>query len=113
MGFSNALLTHTQVNVIIWDGTSAGRLGFECHQQLGERVYSVTGIPTRTQAIAQVITTDSTNRPIAPHVAALEVQIGVPNDDPISVIVWNSWVLAGADPTQVQGWGQWLIPEGL
>ncbi|MGP1387285.1 MAG: hypothetical protein ACTS2F_27240 [Thainema sp.] len=93
MGFSNAILTDAQVDVIAWNETSAGWLEFEHGQQLGDRMHAISGISTRTKAIAQATTIGCTKQRTAPQVATLEVQISVPNYDPISAIVWESLVL--------------------
>jgi len=172
------LLADAKVDVIAWNGTSAGWLGFERDVQLCDRIQSVTGIPATTSVLAlnelfqqhqitrfglvtpytddvqakimhnyqqagfeciaerhlnlsvnfsfsevtadtldqqvqavaqaqpQAITTFCTNLRAAPRVAALEAQLGIPIYDTISVVVWQSLVLAGADPTQIKGWGQ-------
>jgi len=177
------LLADAKVDVIAWNGTSAGWLGFERDVQLCDRIQSVTGIPATTsvlalnelfqqqqvtqlglvtpytdevqakilhhyqqagfdcvaerhldlsvnfsfsevtahqidqavQAVAQVqpqaITTFCTNLRAAPRVAALEAQLGIPIYDTISVVVWKALLLAGADPTQVRGWGQLFTTE--
>ena len=177
------LLADAKVDVIAWNGTSAGWLGFERDVQLCDRIQSVTGIPATTSVLAlnelfqqqhitrfglvtpytedvqskilqnysqagfdcvaerhldlsvnfafsevtadsitqqvkavaeaqpQAITTFCTNLRAAPLVAALEAQIDIPIYDTISVVVWKSLVLAGADPSQVKGWGQLFTTE--
>ncbi|MCB1809109.1 MAG: Asp/Glu/hydantoin racemase, partial [Candidatus Competibacteraceae bacterium] len=52
------------------------------------------------------ITTFCTNLRAAPLVEELEQEIGIPILDTISVVVWQSLRLAGADPARVQGWGR-------
>jgi maleate isomerase len=42
------LLAHAKVNVIAWNGTSSGWLGFERDVQLCERITQATGIPAST-----------------------------------------------------------------
>lgn len=178
------LLADANVDVIAWNGTSAGWLGFERDMQLCDRIQSATGIPATTSVLAlnelfqrqhvtrfglvtpytddvqarilhhyqqagfecvaerhlnlsvnfsfsevtadtidqqvqavaqaqpQAITTFCTNLRAAPRVAALEAQLGIPIYDTISVVVWQSLVLAGADPTQVNGWGQLFTADG-
>jgi maleate isomerase len=46
------LLAHAKVNVIAWNGTSSGWLGFERDVQLCERIKSATGIPACTAMLA-------------------------------------------------------------
>ncbi len=172
------LLADAKVDVIAWNGTSAGWLGFERDVQLCDRIQSATGIPATTSVLAlneifqqqqitqfglvtpylddvqarilqnyqtagfdciaerhlnlsvnfdfsevlaetisqqvravaqakpQAITTFCTNLRAAPCVAELETELGIPIYDTISVVVWKSLMMAGADPTQVKGWGQ-------
>lgn len=177
------LLADAKVDVIAWNGTSAGWLGFERDVHLCDRIQSVTGIPATTSVLAlnelfqqqhitqfglvtpytddvqakivqnyaqagfdcvaerhldlsvnfafsevtadritqqvkavaaaqpQAITTFCTNLRAAPLVADLEAQIGIPVYDTISVVVWKSLLLAGADPSPVKGWGQLFTTE--
>lgn len=56
----------------------------------------------RPQAIAVVCT----NLRAAPLVADMEAETGIPIHDSIATVVWKSLLLAGADPSRVQGWGQ-------
>ncbi|MEM9119253.1 MAG: aspartate/glutamate racemase family protein [Cyanobacteria bacterium P01_F01_bin.56] len=46
------LLADANVDVIAWNGTSAGWLGFERDLQLCDRIQSVTGIPATTSVLA-------------------------------------------------------------
>src|SRR5436309_10912624 len=46
------LLAHAKVNVIAWNGTSSGWLGFERDVQLCERIKHATGIPACTAMLA-------------------------------------------------------------
>jgi len=46
------LLAHAKVNVIAWNGTSSGWLGFERDVQLCERIRRATGIPACTAMLA-------------------------------------------------------------
>ena len=46
------LLAHAKVNVIAWNGTSSGWLGFERDVQLCERITQATGIPACTAMLA-------------------------------------------------------------
>ncbi len=59
-------------------------------------------VTPRPQAIATVCT----NLRAAPLVEALEQETGILILDSISVVVWKSLHLAGADPRRVQGWGR-------
>jgi maleate isomerase len=46
------LLAHAKVNVIAWNGTSSGWLGFERDARLCERIRQATGIPACTAMLA-------------------------------------------------------------
>src|SRR5207244_11632294 len=46
------LLAHAKVNVIAWNGTSSGWLGFERDVALCERITQATGIPACTAMLA-------------------------------------------------------------
>src|ERR1044071_9405934 len=46
------LLAHAKVNVIAWNGTSSGWLGFERDVHLCERITQATGIPACTAMLA-------------------------------------------------------------
>ena len=46
------LLADAKVDVIAWNGTSAGWLGFERDVQLCDRIQSTTGIPATTSILA-------------------------------------------------------------
>ena len=46
------LLAHAKVNVIAWNGTSSGWLGFERDVRLCERIKAATGIPACTAMLA-------------------------------------------------------------
>jgi maleate isomerase len=46
------LLAHAKVNVIAWNGTSSGWLGFERDERLCERIKQATGIPACTAMLA-------------------------------------------------------------
>ncbi|MBE9078918.1 aspartate/glutamate racemase family protein [Romeria aff. gracilis LEGE 07310] len=172
------LLADAQVDVIAWNGTSSGWLGFEADIQLCEAITQATGIPATTSVLAlleifrdrnlsqiglvtpyltavqeriinnfanagirciaeqhlglsvnfdfsevgpdqlaemvhtvaasepEAIMTFCTNLRTAPLVNQLEQQTQIPIFDTISVVVWKSLMLAGADPSRVQGWGR-------
>ena len=46
------LLADAKVDVIAWNGTSAGWLGFDCDERLCERITAVTGVPACTSVLA-------------------------------------------------------------
>ena len=46
------LLAHAKVNVIGWNGTSSGWLGFERDERLCQRITEATGIPACTSVLA-------------------------------------------------------------
>ncbi len=46
------LLSHAKVDVIAWNGTSSGWLGFDAHQRLCERITAATGTPAATSMLA-------------------------------------------------------------
>ncbi|MCB1812297.1 MAG: aspartate/glutamate racemase family protein, partial [Candidatus Competibacteraceae bacterium] len=164
------LLADARVNVIAWNGTSAGWLGFDADEALCRAITAATGIAACTSVLAlnqalqlygarriglvtpylhnvqdkiiqnysqsgfeivaerhlndpgnfsfsevsatalrqmiyevaaskpDAITTFCTNLRAAPLVEELEQEIGIPILDTISVVVWQSLRLAGADP---------------
>ena len=49
-----ALLADAKVDVIAWNGTSAGWLGFEADRRLCERITAATGIPATSSVLALV-----------------------------------------------------------
>ncbi|MBC8831734.1 Asp/Glu/hydantoin racemase, partial [Escherichia coli] len=46
------LLADAKVDVIAWNGTSSGWLGFEADERLCERITAATGIPATTSVLA-------------------------------------------------------------
>ncbi|WP_019241987.1 MULTISPECIES: maleate cis-trans isomerase family protein [Bacillus] len=48
------LLAHAEVDVIAWNGTSGGWLGFEVDQELCKAITKRTGIPATTSMLSQV-----------------------------------------------------------
>src|ERR1700710_1507376 len=46
------LLAHAKVDVIAWNGTSSGWLGFDADQRLCERIEAATGIRATTSMLA-------------------------------------------------------------
>lgn len=172
------LLADAKVDVIAWNGTSAGWLGFDADRRLCERITAATGIKATSSVLAlveifertkvgrfglvtpytddvqaktvanfaasgfacaaerhlgirvnydfsevtaeriaamtrevaaarpQAITTFCTNLWAAPLVDALERELGIPIYDTLATAVWKSLIIAGADASQVRGWGQ-------
>ncbi|MFM1654715.1 aspartate/glutamate racemase family protein [Brevibacillus sp. B_LB10_24] len=48
------LLAHAEVDVIAWNGTSGGWLGFDVDRELCSQITKVTGIPATTSMLAQL-----------------------------------------------------------
>jgi len=46
------LLAHAKVDVIAWNGTSGGWLGFDADERLCQRITAATGIPATTSVLA-------------------------------------------------------------
>jgi maleate isomerase len=46
------LLADARVDVIVWNGTSSGWLGFDCDERLCTRIAAATGIPATTSMLA-------------------------------------------------------------
>jgi maleate isomerase len=171
------LLAHAKVDVIGWNGTSSGWLGFEADVRLCEQITAATGIPATTSMLAlneiltatkvktlgyvtpylddvqtkilknyadfgvacqgerhlglqdnfsfsevpvakleqmtrdvakdkpDAITIICTNLRVAPSVAKLEQEIGIPVYDTIATVVWKCLRIAGVDTKRVTGWG--------
>jgi maleate isomerase len=171
------LLAHAKVNVIGWNGTSSGWLGFEADIRLCEQITAETGIPATTSMLAlneileqrkvtrlgyvtpyldevqarilenynklgvacqgerhlglqdnfsfsevpvaqledmtrdvakekpDAITVICTNLRLAPSVAKLEHETGIPVYDTIATVVWKCLKLAGVDTRRVTNWG--------
>lgn len=47
-----ALLAHARMDVIAWNGTSSGWLGFDADERLCRRITEVTGVPATTSMLA-------------------------------------------------------------
>jgi maleate isomerase len=62
-----------------------------------------------TRAVAaehpQAVAIICTNLRVAPSVAKLEAETGIPIYDTIATVVWKCLTLAGVDPRRVSGWG--------
>lgn len=171
------LLAHAKVDVIGWNGTSSGWLGFEADVRLCEQITAATGIPATTSMLAlnEILTATGaktmgyvtpyldevqarivknytefgvtcrgdrhlnlqdnfsfsevpvaqleqmtrdvaeqkpdaisiicTNLRVAPSVAKLEQEIGIPVYDTIATVVWKCLKLAGVDTRRVTQWG--------
>ena len=171
------LLAHAKVDVIGWNGTSSGWLGFEADVRLCEQITAATGIPATTSMLAlnEILTTTKvktmgyvtpyldavqakivqnyadfgvtcrgdrhlnlqdnfsfsevpveqleqmtrdvaqekpdaisiicTNLRVAPSVAKLEQETGIPVYDTIATVVWKCLKLAGVDTKRVKDWG--------
>lgn len=171
------LLAHAKVDVIGWNGTSSGWLGFEADIRLCEQITAETGIPATTSMLAlneileqrkvtrlgyvtpyldevqvrilenynklgvacqgerhlglqdnfsfsevpvaqledmtrdvakekpDAITVICTNLRVAPSVAKLEHETGIPVYDTIATVVWKCLKLAGVDTRRVTNWG--------
>ena len=174
------LLAHAKVNVIGWNGTSSGWLGFEADIRLCEQITAETGIPATTSMLAlneileqrkvtrlgyvtpyldevqarilenynklgvacqgerhlglqdnfsfsevpvaqledmtrdvakekpDAITVICTNLRLAPSVAKLEHETGIPVYDTIATVVWKCLKLAGVDTRRVTNWGSFF-----
>lgn len=110
------LLSHAKVDVIAWNGTSSGWLGFEADERLCQQDNFSFSEVSDDQIRAMVhdaardrpdaITIFCTNLRGAPLVEALEAEIGIPICDTISTVAWKSLRLAGVAPSRVQGWGR-------
>jgi maleate isomerase len=171
------LLAHAKVDVIGWNGTSSGWLGFEADMRLCEQITAATGIPATTSMLAlneifekkkvaklgyvtpyldavqtrildnysklgiacqserhlnlqdnfsfsevpvaqledmtrdvakdnpDAITIICTNLRVAPSVAKLEKETGIPVYDTIATVVWKCLKLTGVDTRRVTQWG--------
>lgn len=171
------LLAHAKVDVIGWNGTSSGWLGFEADVRLCEQITAATGIPATTSMLAlneifekkniktlgyvtpyldavqarivenysklgiacqgdrhlnlqdnfsfsevpvaqledmtrdvakekpDAIAIICTNLRVAPSVAKLEKETGIPVYDTIATVVWKCLKMAGVDTRRVTQWG--------
>jgi maleate isomerase len=171
------LLAHAKVDVVGWNGTSSGWLGFDADIRLCEQITAATGIPATTSMLAlneilekknvktlgyvtpyldavqarivenysklgiacrgdrhlnlqdnfsfsevpvaqledmtrevandkpDAISIICTNLRVAPSVAKLEKEIGIPVYDTIATVVWKCLKMAGVDTRRVTQWG--------
>ena len=73
------LLAHAKVDVIAWNGTSSGWLGFDADTDLCERIRAATGIPATTSMLAlnQVLSETGVRRfgLVTPYIDAVQQRI--------------------------------------
>ncbi len=73
------LLAHAKVNVIAWNGTSAGWLGFEADARLCQRIEAATGIRAGTSMLAlnEILAATGVKRLglVTPYIAPIQQQI--------------------------------------
>ena len=86
------LLSHAEVDVIAWNGTSSGWLGFDTDERLCGLLSHATGIPACTSVLALN--------------EELEAQTGIPIYDTVATAVWKCLEVAGVDVRRVKGWGR-------
>ena len=91
--------------------------GFECvaerHLDSDDTFGYATIAPAATadmiRAVAaaepEAIAAVCTNLRGAPHAAALEAEAGRPVYDSVAAALWGTLVLAGVDPSRIEGWG--------
>jgi maleate isomerase len=175
------LLAHAKVDVVGWNGTSSGWLGFDADIRLCEQITAATGIPATTSMLAlneilekknvktlgyvtpyldavqarivenysklgiacrgdrhlnlqdnfsfsevpvaqledmtrevandkpDAISIICTNLRVAPSVAKLEKEIGIPVYDTIATVVWKCLKMAGVDTRRVTQWGSLFL----
>jgi maleate isomerase len=73
------LLAHAKVNVIAWNGTSSGWLGFDADQRLRERIEAATGIRATTSMLAlnEILATTGVKRfgLVTPYIEPVQQRI--------------------------------------
>lgn len=73
------LLAHAKVDVIAWNGTSSGWLGFDSDERLCQRITGATGIKAATSMLAlnEVLTATGVKRfgLVTPYIAAVQERI--------------------------------------
>jgi maleate isomerase len=73
------LLAHARVDVIAWNGTSSGWLGFDADQRLCERIEAATGIRASTSMLAlnEILAAGSVKRfgLVTPYIDAVQQRI--------------------------------------
>jgi maleate isomerase len=83
------LLADAKVDVIAWNGTSAGWLGFERDERLCERIFEVTGIKACTSVLAF--------REIFQLTGARRIGLVTPYIDEVQERIMATWGEAGFD----------------
>jgi maleate isomerase len=81
------LLAHAKVDVIAWNGTSAGWLGFESDERLCERITAATGIRACTTVLAL--------REIFQRTGAPRVGLVTPYTDDVQQKIIANWRASG------------------
>jgi len=81
------LLADARVDVIAWNGTSAGWLGFERDEQLCARITAATGIAACTSILAF--------REIFRHACVRRVGLVTPYEDDVQQKIMQNWAAAG------------------
>lgn len=81
------LLAHAKVDVIAWNGTSAGWLGFEADERLCERITAATGIPACTTVL--------TYRDLFRRSNIRRVGLVTPYTDDVQARIQANWTASG------------------
>ena len=81
------LLADARVDVIAWNGTSAGWLGFERDERLCERITAATGIPACTTVLAY--------REIFQRTGATRIGLVTPYRPDVQARIRANWAAAG------------------
>ena len=81
------LLADARVDVIAWNGTSAGWLGFERDERLCERITAATGIPACTTVLAY--------REILQRTGATRIGLVTPYLPEVQARIRDNWAAAG------------------
>ena len=74
-------------------------------RQIRKNKLSETRRLSEADARPQAISTYCTNLRAAPLADRMEAELGIPLLDTVSATFWGGLRAAGADPSQVQGWG--------
>jgi maleate isomerase len=118
------LLADARVDVICWNGTSAGWLGLESDERLCEAITRRTGVRPCTAVLAlnallrrdgrrrlaflTPYTDDVQGRIVdgyRPLAASLEAELGIAVYDTVATAMFGALEAAGADPTRIGGFG--------
>lgn len=81
------LLAHAKVDVIAWNGTSAGWLGFDRDERLCERITATTGIRASTSVLAF--------REIFQRTGAPRIGLVTPYTDDVQARIISNWRASG------------------